>query len=96
MLFGFLSIVDQFGTVLTERGREFRESPRGKGIEHSLSGLLKELESANRQGLDVIGTTVDAMVRMINQYNEKYKEENGAAGKKTRSGGNGRRAKVRH
>jgi hypothetical protein len=77
LVFGLLSIVDQFGTILFERGKEFRQSSRGRELEQSLSGMFEDLDKANRQGLDFISATLDEIVRSINEYNDHDGQRNG-------------------
>jgi hypothetical protein len=92
MVFGLLSIVDQFGTILFERGKEFRQSSRGKELERSLSGVLEEFDKANRQGLDFIAASLDTVVRTINEFNDnggRRNTTNTVRGKNGRSGSKG-------
>jgi len=53
IIYGFLSIVDQFGSVLRERGREYRNSRRGKRLAKDLmfTGRTLSAEEALQFGL---------------------------------------------
>lgn len=80
MVFGFLSVIDQFGTILFERGKEFRQTARGKDLERSLGGILEEINEANEQGFSFITSSLDAVVRAINEYNAQEERKNGGGG----------------
>jgi hypothetical protein len=79
ILFGLVSIVDQFGTVLFERGREYRKSIRGKELEKSLSGILKELDRGQKKGLSMVASSLDSMIRAVSGYESQLTKGNGRA-----------------
>ena len=80
VVFGLLSIIDQFGTILFERGKEFRQTARGKDLERSLGGILEDINDANKQGLGLITSSLDTIVRVINEYNAQEERKNGGGG----------------
>jgi hypothetical protein len=83
LLYGLLSVVDQFGSVLTERGREFRNSARGRQLSKELSGLLGGLERPQREGLTTALNSLDGVVKAIQQINRTLE--------RSARNGNGRR-----
>lgn len=64
-VFGVLSVLDQFGSVIRERGREFRESEEGRQLKAGLDGLYQGLEERERATLQVILTSLDGLLATI-------------------------------
>ena len=54
-----LSVLDQFGSVIRERGREFRESDEGRKLKAGLDGLYRNLEDRERATLQVVLSSLD-------------------------------------
>ncbi|HTS63219.1 MAG TPA: hypothetical protein VMH28_14425 [Candidatus Acidoferrales bacterium] len=93
LLYGLLSVVDQFGSVLTERGREYRNSARGRQLSRQLTQLLGALDQPQREVLDAALNSLDGMVKAIRQVNqtlEKNGNGNGNGRPSSRPGSNGR------
>jgi hypothetical protein len=83
LVYGLLSILDQFGGVLRERGREYRKSAKGRHLRVDLESLYRGLGEREQQTLDVITTALDGVVRKIRDLDQSL---NG----RSRSDGNGR------
>jgi hypothetical protein len=64
-VFGVLSVLDQFGSVIRERGREFRESEEGRQLRAGLDGLYKNLEDRERATLQVVLASLDGLLATI-------------------------------
>ncbi len=85
IIFGFLSIIDQFGSVLTERGREYRSSERGKEVVKAFENLYSELTRKQKEALDITVSSLDVLVGAVRRYNEGF----GTNGTNGRSAGKG-------
>ena len=85
LLYGLLSVVDQFGSVLTERGREFRNSARGRQVSKELSALVDGLEDSQRQALTTALRSLDGIVQAVRQIN-KTLEQSARNGNSRRNG----------
>lgn len=70
ILFGVISILDQFGTVLRERGKEYRTSSDGQELERKLEDLYQNLD---RQQKDTIGAMLHSMDQMVKFLREADK-----------------------
>lgn len=85
MLYGFLSIIDQFGGVLRERGREYRRSRQGQRLEQDLGGVFNGFGSREKNTLDVVLSSLESVIEKVRELDEKLNEPNGAAGDGARS-----------
>ena len=83
VVFGFLSFIDQFGSVIIERGREYRSSERGKQISKSVDRMITELNHQQKEVLDVVLSSFDGLLKTINGLTEEIApDNNGKNGKK--------------
>jgi hypothetical protein len=64
-LYGLLSVIDQFGGVIRERGREFRESREGKQLKNGLDGVYRNLDDSGRATLDVVLSSLDGLLATL-------------------------------
>ena len=69
IIYGFLSIVDQFGSVLKERGREYRNSRRGRRLAKDLSGMFSVLDQTQQDALQLTLASLDGLVKVMQQAN---------------------------
>ena len=74
VLYGLLSIVDQFGSVLKERGREYRTSARGRQVSKGLTQVLGALEQPQREVLNAALNSLDSVVKAIQQVNQTLEQ----------------------
>jgi len=81
VLFGLLSLVDQFRTVLSERGQEYRQTQQGRELERSLSGLLARLNERQQQGVNLIASTMDKVLWAVEGYNQTLNGGSNGAGR---------------
>jgi hypothetical protein len=65
ILYGLISIVDQFGSVLRERGKEYRASAKGQELAGNLNGMLSALDQTQRDALQVTLESLDGLVKLI-------------------------------
>jgi hypothetical protein len=64
-VFGVLSVLDQFGGVIRERGREFRDSEEGQQLKAGLDGFYRGLEERERATLEVVLSSLDGLLGTI-------------------------------
>jgi hypothetical protein len=84
LLFGFLSIIDQFSSVLSERGSEYRQSEKGKQMEATFDKVLHELDIQQKQSIDLLISSLDGLINVLRDYNhngegsiQKYVKKDG-------------------
>lgn len=88
LLYGFLSIVAQFGGVLRERGQEYRSSPTGRALRAQLSELYRELGESERMALDAIAASLEHLATRIHDVEAGVDGANGMNATRG-AGGNG-------
>lgn len=76
IMFGFLSILDQFGSVLIERGREYSDSDRGREVKQNISNLFSELDQAQQEALNLTLSSLDGLLNIIKTCTIKFDEHN--------------------
>ena len=62
LLFGLMSLVDQFGGVLKERGKDYQHTDEGRRLSDRLGTLYRALGQREKEVLDAMLTTLDAVV----------------------------------
>lgn len=77
LLFGFLSIVTQFGSVLRERGREYRNSSEGREIGARIDAFYKGLGRREQDILSTVLGSLDGLVRQIRDLDSGLDGMNG-------------------
>lgn len=83
-VYGLLSVLDQFGGVIRERGREFRESQEGRRLTAGLDGVYRNLEERERATLQVVLSSLDGLLTTLADLNRSFDADpapngNGAA-----------------
>jgi hypothetical protein len=82
-LYGLLSVLDQFGGVIRERGREFRESEEGRQLKAGLDGVYSGLEEREQATLQVVLNSLDGLLATLADIQQSLDAEppqNGANG----------------
>jgi hypothetical protein len=77
IIYGFLSMVDQFGSVLRERGREYRNSRQGKRLAKDLGGMFSALDQTQQDALQLTLASLDGLVKAIEQANRSLAPDDG-------------------
>lgn len=75
IVYGLVSILDQFGSVLRERGREYRHSPRGRQLTRDVEQLLSTLDQTQREALRLTLTSIDGLVQAVAQINDRFNHQ---------------------
>jgi hypothetical protein len=65
MLFGLVSLVDQFAGVLKERGKDYRQTAEGQHLGTQLGAVYQSLGAREKDVLDVVLTTLDQVVTRL-------------------------------
>jgi hypothetical protein len=88
VLYGVLSILDQFAGVLRERGREYRSTRQGRRVRLNVEGLARSLGTPGKDVLQVLVSTLDNIIRTVQDLEQNLTTRNGENGAR---GHNGRR-----
>jgi hypothetical protein len=84
LAYGVLSVVDQFRSILFERGREYRQRLRQRNAEGPLSRALTGL--GRGQGADAVVSIMDSLLEALNACNQNLNGNgnvNGAGANRT-------------
>ncbi len=73
LAYGVLSVVDQFRSILFERGRQYRQSLRGRKLEPSLTGIFAGLGEGQAPGANPVLSAMDNLLRALNACNQSLK-----------------------
>jgi hypothetical protein len=76
IIYGLLSVVDQFGLVLRERGREFRNSSRGRRVAKDLRQMFSALDDTQQQALQLSIASLDGLVKAIQHASQSLEQNN--------------------
>ena len=89
LLYGFLSVLDQFGGVLRERGQEYRNSPVGKVLGEQIGAMYRGINEREKNVLDVILTSIDGLASTLRTLDAGLNATNGAGPSKNGTAANG-------
>lgn len=89
LFYGVVSILDQFAGVLRERGREYRESQDGQQLHTGVEGLYERLGDGEKEILNVVTSTLDGLVKRVQDLHQNINGRNGHNGHNSRDGHNG-------
>jgi hypothetical protein len=74
MMYGFLSILDQFGSVLNERGKEYRNSDRGKALEKAFETVTSSLDVKQKNALNTLSSVMGNLFEVVKGCNESLSQ----------------------
>lgn len=80
VLYGMLSVLDQFGSVLRERGREYRKSNEGRQVANDLKGLYASLGEREKEALNLLLSSLDGLLKTVQEFDRSLGVGNGANG----------------
>ncbi|GJQ23941.1 MAG: hypothetical protein HBSAPP01_17310 [Candidatus Brocadia sapporoensis] len=93
IVYGFLSILEQFGSVLVERGKEYRNSKQGKQVAKTVDNILSELDIRQKKGVKFAMSSLNSLLEIVQEYNDSF-NGNGTSNdrevKRNRKGSNGK------
>ena len=67
LLFGFLSVVSQFGGVLRERGQEYRRSRTGAALGARVERIYAEVNEGERRVLDMLTASLGTLAMTLRE-----------------------------
>jgi hypothetical protein len=79
LLYGLLSVVNQFGGVLRERGQEYRTSRVGKLLGERIENMYRGINERERNILDVVLTSLDELASTIRNLDADLHGPNGSS-----------------
>jgi hypothetical protein len=79
LLYGVLSVVNQFGGVLRERGQEYRTSRVGKLLREQIENMYRGINERERNILDVVLTSLDELASTIRNLDADLHGPNGSS-----------------
>ena len=94
IVLGLVSLVDQFGSILSQRGRDFRQTERGRQVDRSISAVLGELSRTQKDGVTLLTSVVDRLLSAVNRHNGAN-GSGGGSGRPPRANGRARKKKGR-
>jgi len=77
MVFGLFSLIDQFGSVLRERGQEYRKSEDGRLLSRQFEGLFQRLDRREQDFLSTLLTSMDGLIKTIRDIDDRLNNSNG-------------------
>lgn len=80
VLYGAISILGQFGTLLQERGKEFRNSEEGKKIEKQIETFYAGLDVQQQRTLDLVLVSLDQLLEVVRQCDKTLQTTPSATG----------------
>jgi hypothetical protein len=89
LVYGVLSILDQFGGVLRERGREYRRGQTGEQVRSGVRDLYDLLGTGERGLLDVIASALDGLSSAVHDLQRTLASSSGNANENANGNGNG-------
>lgn len=77
MLFGLISLIDQFGSVLRERGQEYRKSEDGRVLSDRFEGIFERLDQREQDFLSTLLNSMDGLIRTVRDIDNRLSNSNG-------------------
>jgi hypothetical protein len=77
LLYGLLSVVDQFSGVLRERGLEYRNSSEGQRLAGQIEGFYRGLGERERQVVAAALLSLDGLAKTIRDLDASLNGANG-------------------
>ena len=75
-LYGVASILGQFGTLLRERGKEFRNSDEGRQLEQQVESFYAQLDVQQRHVVDLVLTSLEQLVKAVQECDRNLQTAN--------------------
>lgn len=75
LFYGILSILDQFSSVLGERGKEYRNSEKGKQTEATVDRVLHEFDIQQKRSVDFLLGSLDELIHLLRDTNTNGNEQ---------------------
>jgi hypothetical protein len=79
LIYGILSVVNQFSGVLRERGQEYRNSQVGKLLGTQIDAMYRSINDRERIILNVVFSSLEELANTLRDLDENLTGTNGAA-----------------
>jgi hypothetical protein len=93
VLYGIMSILGQFGTLLRERGKEFRNSEEGKQLAQRVETLYTSLDEQQKRTLEVVLLSLDQLIEVVRECDKRLQAASHVNGHGTGANGSGTNGK---
>lgn len=77
LLFGLVSILDQFGNVLKERGKDYRDTDEGRKIGAELQHFYQALGKREKAVLDTLLASLEMLTGRVREAEQQLKGKRG-------------------
>ena len=77
ILFGLVSLIDQFGSVLRERGQEYRSSEDGRQLGQRFEGLMQRLDQGEQDFLSTLLSSMDGLIKTVRDMESRNHDNGG-------------------
>ena len=77
LLFGLVSILDQFGGVLQERGKDYRKTEEGRKIGAEMARFYQALGQREKRILDTALASLELLIGRVREAEEQMKGRRG-------------------
>ena len=94
LIYGVLSVVSQFGSVLRERGQEYRNSQVGKLLGTQIDAMYRGINERERIILNIVFNSLKELANTLRDLDEDLTGANGAAPNGSDAKPNGHDTKV--
>ena len=71
LLFGLISVIDQFGGVLKERGKDYQKTDEGRQITAQWGRFYRALGRREKEVLDTVLSSLEALIGKIREADER-------------------------
>lgn len=75
IVYGMLSIMDQFVSVLRERGKEYRTSEHGKALIKTVTAAFAEWDHKQQEVLNVTVSALESLSKIVHDYNASVQRQ---------------------
>ena len=75
MLFGLISLIDQFGSVLRERGQEYRRSEDGRQLGQRFESVFRGLDRREQDFLSTLLNSMDGLIKSVRDLDDRLNKD---------------------
>lgn len=80
LLFGLVSVIDQFAGVLKERGKDYQKTDEGQKITTRLGSFYQALGHREKEIVDTVLDTLEALIGKVRETEERLNRGQGKPG----------------
>lgn len=75
MLFGLISLIDQFGSVLRERGQEYRRSEDGRRLGQRFDSVFRGMDRREQDFLSTLLNSMDGLIKSVRDLDDRLNKD---------------------